>query len=90
MIDADKSNKENVDYLKNNHIDVDHGLELLGDMDMYNETINIFFDGLKDRIAKIKEYKTSNDMPNYAIGQQLGSALEHHIRIKNFIFTNFQ
>ena len=29
-----------VDYLKNNNIDVDHGLELLGDLDFYNETMD--------------------------------------------------
>ena len=28
-------------YLKQNNIDVEHGIELLGDMKMYNETMNI-------------------------------------------------
>ena len=33
---------KNVEYLKTNNIDVDHGLELLGDIELYNETFNDF------------------------------------------------
>ena len=58
--------KGNVEYLKNNGIDVDHGLELLGDMEMYNETLNDFLSGINDRINKLELYKVS-DMENYAI-----------------------
>ena len=66
-LDNDKNNKGNVDYLKMNNIDVEHGLELLGDMEMYDETINLFFDGLKDKISKLQKYKNDSDMSNYAI-----------------------
>ncbi len=59
--------KDNVSYLKENNIDVDHGLELLGDMEMYNETITIFFDELKERIISLNKFKEAKDMPNYAI-----------------------
>lgn len=34
---------------------------------MYNETMDIFFDGLKERITKIQNFKNASDMPNYAI-----------------------
>ena len=61
------NNKGNIEYLINNEIDVDHGIELLGDIEMYNETMNIFFDGLKERISKISEFKSKSDMNNYAI-----------------------
>lgn len=44
--------KETAEYLKNNNIDVNLGLELLWDMEMYDETIDIFFEGLKERISK--------------------------------------
>ena len=54
-------------YLKQNNIDVEHGIELLGDMEMYNETMNIFYDGLEERINKIVKYKEEKDMENYAI-----------------------
>ena len=34
---------------------------------MYNEIINTFYDGLKEKISKIRKYKDLEDMPNYAI-----------------------
>jgi len=56
-----------VDYLKENGIDVDHGLELLSDIDMYNDTLKEFMSGMNDKFNKIKTYKENNDMENYAI-----------------------
>ena len=67
ILSEDKINKGNIDYLKDNNIDVDHGIELLGNMEMYNEIINTFYDGLKEKISKIRKYKDLEDMPNYAI-----------------------
>ncbi|MDO5568588.1 MAG: ATP-binding protein [bacterium] len=61
------SNKNNIEFLKSNNINVDHGLDLLGDIDMYNETINLFYDGIKERISNLQKYKKENDMNNYAI-----------------------
>lgn len=48
-------------------VDVAKGLELLGDMDMYNSILSDFLNNYQDRMAKIEEYKTICDMPNYAI-----------------------
>ena len=55
------------EYLESNGVDVDHALELLGDMDMYNMTISDFMSGVEDKWNKIVEYKNSNNMPDYAI-----------------------
>ena len=57
----------NVEVLTKNKVDVNHGLELLGDMDFYNETIETFYDGINDNIKKLKEYKEKKDLANYAI-----------------------
>lgn len=54
-------------YLKENDIDVDASLELLGDMETYDETLNDFLNENKDRIPNIEKYKNENDMNNYAI-----------------------
>ena len=54
-------------YLESNEVDVNHALELLGDMDMYNMTINDFVKDVENKWNRIVEYKNSNDMPNYAI-----------------------
>lgn len=54
-------------YLEDNGVDVNHALELLGDMDMYNMTISDFFSEVEDKWSKIVEYKETNNMPEYAI-----------------------
>lgn len=54
-------------YLESNGVDVEHALELLGDMDMYNATINDFVSDVEAKWNRIVEYKNSNDLENYAI-----------------------
>ncbi len=54
-------------YLEDNGVDVNHALELLGDMDMYNMTISDFMSEVEDKWNQIIEYKDSNNMPEYAI-----------------------
>ena len=39
--------------LLNNGVDINHGLELLGDMDMYNETLGDFLTESETRIPNI-------------------------------------
>lgn len=53
--------------LINAEIDVDAGIEILGDIDMYNETLRDFLNEMQERLPKIEEYKNNNDMENYAI-----------------------
>lgn len=57
----------NVDFLKKNKIDVDHGIELLGDLDFYNETLGTFYDGISDNLKKLEEFKNKKDYENYGI-----------------------
>lgn len=54
-------------YLESNGVDVNHALELLGDMDMYNMTINDFMSEVDDKWNRIISYRDSKDMANYAI-----------------------
>lgn len=58
---------KDVNLLKDNGIDVDAGVEILGDIEMYDETLGDFLDESEERLPKILEYKNSNDMENYAI-----------------------
>jgi HPt (histidine-containing phosphotransfer) domain-containing protein len=53
--------------LTNNGIDVTSSLELLGDMETYNETLEDFLTEQSTRMPKIIEYFNASDMPNYAI-----------------------
>ena len=57
----------NVNILLNGGVNINGALELLGDMETYNDTLKDFISEVDDKLAKIKEYKDSQDMPNYAI-----------------------
>ena len=60
-------NMKDVNILKNNGINVDKSLELFGDMATYDETLKDFLTEIDDKLAKIKQYKETGDMANYAI-----------------------
>ena len=57
----------NIDYLKENEIDVDSAIEILGDLEMYNETLNDFLEVSSERIPMLEKYFEENDLKNYAI-----------------------
>lgn len=56
-----------VNILIQGGVNVNQSLELLGDMETYNETLQDFLNEIDDKVSKIKEYKESQDMENYAI-----------------------
>lgn len=56
-----------VNYLKNNGIDVDAGLEFLADMEDYNDTLKEFVRLSSDRIAKLVTAKITGDLEGYGI-----------------------
>ncbi len=58
---------KDVNFLKNNDIDVDEGLNILGDMEMYNDTLKDFLDVSTDRLVNLKKYYEDGDMANYRI-----------------------
>ncbi len=58
---------KDVEFLKSNGVNVDQGLELLGDMEMYDDTLNDFLDENENRLDELNSYKTTGDMNNYAI-----------------------
>ena len=53
--------------LRENGVDLDASLELLGDIEMYNMTLDTFVEVNKERIPRILKYKNDSDMANYAI-----------------------
>lgn len=60
-------NNRNPEFLRSQGVDLDHGLELLGDMETYDMTLEEFIEESKTRLPKIEEYRIAKDMPNYAI-----------------------
>lgn len=57
----------NVELLTSNGIDVKKSLELFGTMDIYDETLGEFLNGVNEKLANLKKYKEISDMSNYAI-----------------------
>lgn len=58
---------KDVEVLKNNGIDVGHSLELLGDLDTYDEMLESFLEESEERLPRMKEAKEKSDLTNYAI-----------------------
>ncbi len=54
-------------FLRNRGVDMDKALELLGDMEMYNMTMEDFAAELENKWSKLEQEKLQNDMENYAI-----------------------
>ena len=54
-------------FLRSKGVDIDKSLELFGDMETYNLTLNDFLGAISEKIENLEKYKEANDMPNYAI-----------------------
>ncbi len=59
--------KNNIEYLKQNGVDIDKSLELLGDINTYNDLLKEFMSTIKEKINNLNNYKIQNDLDNYAI-----------------------
>lgn len=55
------------EFLRNKGVDLDKALELLGDMEMYNATIEDFLKEVENKWTDIEKYKLEGDMENYQI-----------------------
>lgn len=58
---------KNSNVLISNGVNVEESLKLFGDMEIYEETLHDFLDGIDEKVGKIKKYKEKGDMANYAI-----------------------
>ena len=58
---------KDVNILTNNGVNVEGSLELFGDMEMYDETLNDFLEVSEERMPKLETYYQNDDMKNYAI-----------------------
>ena len=95
-LQPETSTKSN-DYLRKNGVDVDKSLELLGDINTYNDLLKEFMKTIKDKANQLNDYRENEDMDNYAIivhslksdSRYLGFtklaeiSLEHEMRSKN-------
>ena len=56
-----------IDFLRERNVDIDAALELLGDEDFYNETLNDFYSSYQERKQQLETFKNNNDTENYGI-----------------------
>ena len=66
-VPENNTQKGNIEFLKSNGIDVNNSLDILGDIDMYNETLKDFLSSIDERVNKLMNFSNQNDMGNYAI-----------------------
>lgn len=65
--DLTSNDKHNVELLEKNRINVAAGLEFLKDMEMYELTLEEFYNELPNKLSELKEYKETKNMDDYAI-----------------------
>ena len=68
VISDETSNKiidEN--YLLENDVNYKKGIELLGDLETYNDMLSDWFEESQNKFEQLKLFKLRHDMPNYAI-----------------------
>lgn len=58
---------KDVNILIEGGADIEKALELFGEMDMYDATLNDFLAEVEGKLDRIKKYKEENNMPSYAI-----------------------
>lgn len=58
---------KDINILKENGIAVDQAIEILGDIEMYEETLKDFLEEIDARLERIKQTQQNSDMENYAI-----------------------
>lgn len=58
---------KDIEYLKKNGIDVLHSLELVGDIEMYNELLETFLAESSTRLPRMDEALKKGDLASYAI-----------------------
>ena len=61
------TNEEKINFLKQNNVDIEKGIENMIDLETYEDILNDFYMALPDDLVKIDNFKKISDMPNYAI-----------------------
>ena len=59
--------KHSIEFLKENGIDIDTSLELLGDIETYDDILNTFILDSDERINRIEKNKNEGNMKDYSI-----------------------
>lgn len=58
---------KNIEFLRDNGVDIDKSLELFGDINKYDETLGTFLVGIHSSINKLISLLNKGDLGNYAV-----------------------
>lgn len=99
IFDTEKNNLEkyNINYLKENNINVDYAIYLFGNIEMYNKVLKKWLYRIENEFQKLYEYKNNGNLNEYyllvktikeeaqAIGlkKQARIAYKHQLKSKN-------
>ena len=67
VILSEEKVEKDIEVLKKNNVNLDNALKLLKDMNMYNMTIEEYYEELLGKLTELEEYKKNNDTDNYSI-----------------------
>lgn len=73
-----------INFLKQNGVDVDKGIENTMDFETYNEILLDFCDSFPEEVNKFNQFKLAGDMVNYEI---IVHALKSNCRTLGFMNT---
>ena len=62
-----ENNNNDINFLEENGIDIKSSLQLLGDIDTYNETVNDFIEENKKRLPQMQKLLKSKNLSEYAV-----------------------
>ncbi len=58
---------KDIKYLKENGVNVEDAVKLFGDIEIYNETMKDFLDGINIKKERLENSKTTVDLKNYGV-----------------------
>ena len=80
----------NTDVLVSNGVNVEKSLSILGDISLFNDTMDTFIKESDDKIRKLISFKEANDMANYAVLVRSLKSESIYLGFEKLAFLSFQ
>lgn len=80
----------NTEVLISNGVNVEKSLSILGDMNLFNDTMDTFIKESDDKLRKLISYKEQNDMINFAVLLRSLKSESIYLGFEKLAFLSFQ
>lgn len=80
----------NTDVLVSNGVNVEKSLSILGDISLFNDTMDTFIKESDDKLRKLISFKEANDMANYAVLVRSLKSESIYLGFEKLAFLSFQ